>query len=42
MEIVTYSEENKILLKNLNSINDPSLPQYFQNEHTKILQKRSQ
>ncbi|GAY56775.1 hypothetical protein CUMW_174420 [Citrus unshiu] len=40
LEMVTYREENKILLKDLNSISDPSLRQYFQNEQIKILQRR--
>ncbi|ESR41388.1 hypothetical protein CICLE_v10027215mg [Citrus x clementina] len=40
--MVTYHEENKILLKDLNSISDLSLRQYFQNEQIKILQRRSQ
>ena len=34
--MVTYREENKILLKDLNSISDPSLHQYFQNEQLKF------
>ena len=42
LEMVTYREENKILLKDLNSISDPSLRQYFQNEQIKILQRRFQ
>ncbi|ESR54649.1 hypothetical protein CICLE_v10023655mg, partial [Citrus x clementina] len=42
LEMVTYGEENKILLKDLNSSSDPSLRQYFQNEQIKILQRRSQ
>ena len=37
LEMVTYHEENKILLKDLNSISDPSLRQYFPNEQIKIL-----
>ena len=40
--MVTYHEENKILLKDLNSISDSSLRQYFQNEQIKILQRISQ
>ena len=42
LEMVTYREENKILLKDLNSISDPSSRQYFQNEQIKILQRISQ
>ncbi|ESR55473.1 hypothetical protein CICLE_v10023446mg [Citrus x clementina] len=42
LEMVRYCEENKILLKDLNSISDPSLRQYFQNEQIKILQRISQ
>ena len=34
--------KKKILFKDLNSISDPSLRQYFQNEQIKILQRRSQ
>ena len=34
--------KSSILLKDLNSISDPSLRQYFQNEQIKILQRRSQ
>ena len=42
LEMVTYCEENKIVLKDLNSISDPSLRQYFQNKQIKILQRISQ
>ena len=35
-------EENKILLKDLNSIADPSISEYFRGEQIKIIQKRNQ
>lgn len=35
-------EENKILLKDLNSIDDPIVREYFRAEQAKIIQKRTQ
>ena len=35
-------EENKILLKDLNSIADPNVREYFRGEQIKIIQKRNQ
>ena len=36
------NEENKILLKDLNSIADPNVREYFRGEQIKIIQKRNQ
>ncbi|KAI3463838.1 hypothetical protein Pfo_020501 [Paulownia fortunei] len=42
LAMVEYREENKILLKDLNSINDPNLREFFQNEQSIIMLKRAQ
>ena len=35
-------EENKVLLKDLNSIGDPNVREYFQTEQARIIQKGNQ
>ena len=35
-------EENKVLLKDLNSIGDPNVREYFRAEQARIIQKRNQ
>ncbi|XP_017248002.1 uncharacterized protein LOC108219195 [Daucus carota subsp. sativus] len=41
LDMAPYLAENKILIKDLNSIDDPILREHFRNEQLKILQKRS-
>ena len=35
-------EKNKVLLKDLNSIGDPNVREYFRAEQARIIQKRNQ
>ena len=42
LALAEYREDNKILFKDLNSITDPSLREFFQNEKLRIMQKRTQ
>ena len=42
LALAEYREDNKILFKDLNSITDPSLREFFQNEQSRIMQKRAQ
>ncbi|KAL8096595.1 hypothetical protein AgCh_037529 [Apium graveolens] len=42
LSLTEYKEENKILLKDLNSIFDPNLREFFRTEQTQIMEKRAQ
>ncbi|KAL5549772.1 hypothetical protein UlMin_005003 [Ulmus minor] len=42
LALAEYREDNKILFKDLNSITDPSLREFFQNEQLRVMQKRAQ
>ncbi|CAA2973599.1 histone H1-like [Olea europaea subsp. europaea] len=42
LSLIEYREENKILLKDLNSISNPIVRDFLQNEQIRILRKRSQ
>ena len=41
LDMAPYLAENKILIKDLNSIDNPILREHFRNEQLKILQRRS-
>ena len=42
LALAEYQEDNKFLFKDLKSITDPSLREFFQNEQSRIMQKRAQ
>lgn len=42
LHLAEYKEENKILLKDLNSISDPNLRDFVRGEQIRIMQKRTQ
>ena len=42
LQVTEFKEENKILLKDLSSISDPNLREFFRSEQIRIMQKRTQ